>query len=262
MSTRPIRLVSLSAAMDGGFVGVADVADVMRRVGAADDYRLIGGLTVMLHVQRLGLELPLRATGDADFGVPPHLLRNGTLISKIEELGYRRTAGNRWERALDERRIAAVDLLVPAYTSRARDTVEIADVVTTEVPGLAIALQRPAVEVASELVLTDGSTRTTKLMLPDALSTLVMKAYARTVRSETRDAEDLWRALEICVREGVRPSDFQNDALRQIPGILWRDLDSNGPAMSILTNGLQAEPAARMRTRVKALLVDVVGAIQ
>jgi hypothetical protein len=26
-----------------------------------------------LHVQRLGLDLPLRATGDADFGVPAEL---------------------------------------------------------------------------------------------------------------------------------------------------------------------------------------------
>lgn len=60
--------------MDGGFTAIADVSEAMRAIGAAADYRLIGGVTVMLHVQRLGLDLPLRATGDVDPGVPPHVL--------------------------------------------------------------------------------------------------------------------------------------------------------------------------------------------
>ncbi|MGD9794430.1 MAG: hypothetical protein AB7V43_13205 [Acidimicrobiia bacterium] len=108
----------------------------MTSAGAERDYRLIGGVAVMLHSQRLGLDLPLRATGDADFGVPPHVLRRPDLIEAIECLGYRKVFGNRWERQLDERRVAAVDLLVPAYRTRARDTVTVGDVVTTEVPVL------------------------------------------------------------------------------------------------------------------------------
>jgi hypothetical protein len=245
--------------MDGGFVGVADVSDVMRRVGASAQHRLVGGLTVMLHVQRLGLDLPLRATGDADFGVAPHRLRDGTLIGEVEALGYERTAGNRWERMLDERRTAAIDLLVPAYTSRARDDVQVGDIVTTEVPGLTIALQRPSVDVAVDLVSSDGSMRSTTLVLADALSTLAMKAYARTVRSESRDAEDLWRALEVCLEEGTKPADFDDGALREVKAIIWRELGPEGDAMNVLTTGLQEEPAARVRTRIKALLAEVVG---
>jgi hypothetical protein len=55
------------------------------------------GVAVMLYIQRLGLDLPLRATGDADFGVPPHVLRRPDLLTAIESLGSRRiaaTAGN------------------------------------------------------------------------------------------------------------------------------------------------------------------------
>jgi hypothetical protein len=74
--------------MDGGFVAIADVSDAMHTIGASDDYRLIGGVAVLLHVQRLGLDRPLRATGDADFGVPPHLLRDHKLVARIEALGY------------------------------------------------------------------------------------------------------------------------------------------------------------------------------
>lgn len=142
MTTRRVVLASFSAAMDGSFVAIADVSGAME-AGAADDYRLIGGVAVMLHVQRLRLDLPLRATGDADFGVPPHALRDPRLVSSIEALGDLKRGGNRWEKQLDDRRVAAVDLLVPAYRSRARDTVRIGDVVTTEVPGLAIAFLHP-----------------------------------------------------------------------------------------------------------------------
>lgn len=71
--TSPVVLPSLSAAMDGGFTAIHDVSEAMSTAGAADEDRLIGGVAVMLHVQRLELDLPLRATGDADFGVPPHV---------------------------------------------------------------------------------------------------------------------------------------------------------------------------------------------
>ena len=255
-----MTLASLSGAMDGGFVGVADVADVMQRIGAVRDYRLIGGITVMLHVQRLGLDLPLRATGDADFGVTPNVLREPSLIEEIEKLGYRRTMGNRWERPIDTRRTAAVDLLVPAYTSRPRDTIQVGGLVTTEVPGLATALRRPPVELDAELRLTDGSNRWTTIALPDAVSTLALKAHARTVRSETRDAEDLWRSLEVCLRARVGQEDFdEDDSLRRVPAIVRRELGAEGPALAILTDGLQPEAAARMRTRIRALLMEVTG---
>lgn len=52
-------------------------------------------------------------------------------------MGYAKVAGNRWERPIDDRRVAAVDLLIPTYRTRARQTVSVGSVVTTEVPGLA-----------------------------------------------------------------------------------------------------------------------------
>ena len=91
---------------------------------------------MLLHQQHLSIDLPLRATGDADFGLPPYLLRDPELVTAIEGRGYRKVLGNRWERPIDATRVAAVDLLVPTYRG-ARHTVRVGDVVTTEVPGLA-----------------------------------------------------------------------------------------------------------------------------
>jgi hypothetical protein len=91
MTTRqPVMLASLSAAMDGGFIAIADVSGAMSEVGAADDYRLIGDVAVLLHVQRLGLDLPLRATGDADFGVPPYVLRKPELVPRSKHSATKR----------------------------------------------------------------------------------------------------------------------------------------------------------------------------
>jgi hypothetical protein len=67
-------------------------------------------------------------------------------------------AGNRFARGLSDipvkmkgkhdspRPEAFIDVLVPAYTSRARENVQVGeDLFTTEVPGLQLALARPPV---------------------------------------------------------------------------------------------------------------------
>lgn len=256
---KPVVLLSSSAAMDGGLTAVADVSRAMTTAGAAGAYRLIGGVTVLLHVLRLGLGLPLRATGDADFGVPPFVLQRTNLVDEIEALGYQKTAGNRWERPIDDRRVAAVDLLVPAYRTRARNTVRVGAVVTTEVPGLAQALRRPGIALDIEMHLTDETQHRALVVIPDAIGILALKAGARTVRNETRDAEDLWRCLEVAAAEGVSPVDFDDPALSRLKQLLAHELGDGGRSLPVLTAGLQDEAAARMRTRLRALLAEVVG---
>ncbi len=61
MTLARVVLARLSAAMNGGFMAIADVSQAMASAGAEDDYRLIGGVSVMLHIHRLGLDLPLWA---------------------------------------------------------------------------------------------------------------------------------------------------------------------------------------------------------
>ncbi|MDZ7734167.1 MAG: hypothetical protein U5R31_14840 [Acidimicrobiia bacterium] len=103
---------------------IAEVAEILDEAGRLGDSRLIGGVAVLLHQQRLGIDLPLRTTGDADFGLPPYALREPTLIEAIQARGYEKVLGNRWERSIDETRVATVDLLIPSYTSRVRTPFE------------------------------------------------------------------------------------------------------------------------------------------
>lgn len=123
--TDHLVLASLSGAMDGGLTAIAEVAEIPTKADMLERSRLIGGVTVLLHQQRLAVDLPLRATGDADFGLPPYLLRRPELIAAIEARGYEKVAGNRWERHIDAARTATVDLLIPTYRTRARDTVQV-----------------------------------------------------------------------------------------------------------------------------------------
>lgn len=110
------------------------------------------------------------------------------------------------------------------------------------------------------LRLSDGTVRASTITLPDAYATLVLKARARTVRSEHRDAEDLWRCLEIAAVDGVTPEFVPADDPDRLRETLHRELGPGGPALDILTSALQRDAAARLRTRIRALLHDVVGA--
>lgn len=59
---------------------------------------------------------------------------------------------------------------------------------TSGVPSLASASQRPGVNVEIDLRLTDGETLSTAVALPDAVGMLALKTLVRTVRTEDRDA--------------------------------------------------------------------------
>jgi hypothetical protein len=252
-------VMSPSAADDGGLIAIVDATSAAQRAGTTE-YRLFGGIAVMLHIQRLGLDLPLRETGDADFGVPPYVLRDGSLARELEAVGYGRTYSNRWERAIDETRLAAVDLLVPSYTSRPRHTKRYGDVVTTEVPGLNFALSRPPVVVTARFALSRGEVLAAGVQLPDALSTLVLKLGARRVRDEARDATDLWRCLEIAVADGVSPEDLPNiPVIGDVATALYRELGRDGRAVRAITEGLTAEAASQRVTRIQALLLRLTG---
>jgi hypothetical protein len=91
---------------------------------------------------------------------------------------------------------------------------------------------------------------------------LTLKALVRTVRHEDRDAQDLWRCLEVAAAEGVTPDivDSEPEAV-ELRARLHRELGPNGSSLDAITGDLQTEPAARLRTRIRSLLADVTGAL-
>jgi hypothetical protein len=136
----------------------------------------------------------------------------------------------------------------------------VGSIVTSEVPGLAEALRRPGINAHVEMRPTSGEALSTAVMLPDAVATLTLKTLVRSLRTETRDAEDLWRSLEIAAADGIAPGAFdENELLQTVRTKLSHELGPNGAALSALTAGMQHHAAARRRTRLRALLTETVG---
>lgn len=211
-----IVLNATSVADDLGFVALSDLAAVVGAEGAT--HRVIGGHMVTALVARWGLGAELyRETGDSDLGVPPVAITGTDLLGRLRGLGYEQTAGNRFAREVTDvplrlegadakERHAVIDVLIPAYTSRARQNRRVGeDLVTTEVPGLALALKRAAVDLDLELTRLNGEVLDVRLAFPDEVAALTLKAFATTVRSKDTDIVDIWRCLEVALVADVAP---------------------------------------------------------
>lgn len=265
-------LAATSISDDLGFVAMADVSSALREVGDVDS-RLIGGHMVTLLVQRWGMGRELyRETQDTDVGIQPIAAKDGRLIQLLKERGYERTTGNTYAKTLDdipasiegvETRSASIDLLVPAYTSRARDNIKVSeDLTTTEVPGLAESLMRPGIDISLELHRLNGDILDAKLVLPQEASAVELKALAWRQRSASKDAVDLWRTLEVAAVAGVSRSDFENATGEIVVEITRQAFEKvNDGAMKALASAqrLNNDAAQERHTRIQALLQRVFG---
>lgn len=265
-------LAAASVSDDLGFVAMADLSTVLAELNDVES-RIIGGHMVTLHVQRWGLGRDLyRETQDTDLGIPPIAVKDGRLIDLLKRRGYERTTGNTYARRIEDVPVsvantaemsASIDLLVPAYTSRARDSLKVTDdLTTTEVLGLAEALLRPGVEVSLDLHRLNGEILTAELILPDEVSAVVLKALVWNRRGASKDAVDLWRMLEVAVAAGVSPDAFSEGAGTESAEIARRSFEKlNEGAMKAIVSAqrLSGEAAQQRYTRIQALLQRVIG---
>ncbi len=156
-----------------------------------------------------------------------------------------------------------IDVLIPAYTSRARENVRVGeDLFTTEVFGLQLALARPAVTIALTLHRLNGQTLQCELPFADELSALVLKSLATKVRFKDTDIADIWRCLEIAFAAGLVPADFESGAHAEAAEVI-RTLFAarHGPAMGAVARAqhLSGEAADERFTRIQAFIAHVLG---
>ncbi len=239
-------LAAGSVADDLGYVALSDISGVLGT--QTTDYRVIGGLMVTALAARWDLGASLyRETLDADLGMPPIVARDLDVAGRLKAAGYQQVAGDRFERPVPDVPAglpgrapaayrAAIDVLVPAYTSRPRQNVKVGpDLVTTEVPGLQMALARAPVELALDLRRLNGDLLSVKLLFPDEVSALTLKASATIVRMKPTDIIDMWRCLEICWAAESDSAAFSRGAAAQGAAII-RELFHRqaGPGMQPL----------------------------
>jgi hypothetical protein len=278
-SSTPLTSLTLGASSvsdDLGYVALSDLAGALGDIAA--EYRVIGGHMVTMLVARWQLGAGLyRETGDVDLGIPPIVARDQHVVSRLKNINYLQVAGNRFARGLvdipagmmgeSDSRIpeALIDVLIPAYTSRAHESVRVGeDLYATEVHGLQLALARPAATIALELHRLNGQTLQCELPFADELSALVLKSLATRVRFKDTDIADIWRCLEIAFAAGLKPEDFAG-GVRADAAEIVRTLfdDRRGTAMGALAGAqhLSGEAADERFTRIQALIEYVLGSL-
>ncbi|HVF76026.1 MAG TPA: hypothetical protein VM938_13365 [Acidimicrobiales bacterium] len=262
-------LTAASVADDLGYVALSDLADVL----GASAYRIIGGHMVTALVARwqLGAEL-YRETGDTDLGVAPVVVREGGVIGRLIERGYVQVEGNRFARPIDDvpvtvrgaegARSVVVDVLVPSYRTRARTNHRVSDdLVTTEVPGLALALQREPVVLHMDLHRLNGERLAVEVAFPDEGAALTLKAFACQVRDKPTDVVDVWRCLEVAYAAQTEAAGFAGGEAAKAAAVVRSLFDSrDGAGMSALVNEQRLSVAAADErfTRIRALIQRVV----
>jgi hypothetical protein len=131
--------------------------------------------------------------------------------------------------------------------------------VTTEVPGLALALQREPILLHMELHRLNGEQLDVDVAFPDEVAALTLKAFASQVRDKPTDIVDLWRCLELTYAAGTDVAAFADgepaDAARVVRALLDH---RNGPGMSALVDEQRLSTIADERfTRIRALIQRV-----
>ena len=269
-----LTLGAASVADDLGYVALGDLARALGDIAA--DCRVIGGhmVTVLAARWQPGHEL-YRETGDVDLGITLIVARDHHVVGRLKDLDYTQVAGNRFARGLSDipvkikdredspRPETFIDVLVPAYTSRVRENVQVGeDLFTTEVPGLQLALARPPVTIMLELHRLNGTILQCELPFPDEVSALVLKSLATTARSKDTDIADIWRCLEIAFAAGLGPADFTRGVRAQSAEVIRSLFGSRrGAPVAALAaeQRLSAEATDARFTRIRALIAHILG---
>jgi len=267
-----LTLGAASVADDVSFVALSDLARALK--DRTEDYRVIGGHMVTMLAARwqLGNEL-YRETGDVDLGITPIVATDHRVVDLLKALDYTQVAGNRFARGLYDIPVmlkdespspkAFIDVLIPAYTGRARENVRVGeDLFTTEVPGLQFALARPPVTLTMDLHRLNAEVLQCELPFPDEVSALVLKSLATTVRFKDTDIADIWRCLEIAYAAGLGPADFSKGtraASAELIRSLFSGRDDRVVSALAAEKRLSRDAADARYTRIHALIAHVLG---
>ena len=200
--TDRVVLPSTSLAQDAAYRGMADVAAAWR--DRVDDYRVVGGHMVSVHVARFPVDVPVRGTLDTDVGMEARLLATGDPVQELRELGYTLVEGNRMSRSVNGHD-AVIDILIPATGTRARHNRKVGDLFVDEAPALryAAVAARPAYLPQLEVRLTTGAMLEYVSPIPDLVAAVCLKVAAFESRGAGKDAFDVWRLLEVAYAAGM-----------------------------------------------------------
>lgn len=264
-----MHLRATSIAEDVSYVALGDASTLVADA-ELQPVRTIGGQMVELLMVRHGLELH-RDTRDADLGFHARTLQTPLIVDRLRTLGYEKTSGARFERAVLDIEMehgappptAVIDLLVASTTSNVRESRAFGmppHLGVTEVRGLSFAFRRPSIMVEASLERRNGEVIEARLELPDEAAALVVKVGAWQSRRQSKDAFDVYRCLHIARSAGVTADDLADGAAAEQVRLLAQDFGSSGaPGLDALAS-YPASGAAQVRVvETRSMIKDLLG---
>jgi hypothetical protein len=238
-----VHLVSDSRGYDGALVSLADAAAICAKLRK---WFVVGGHMVNLHILRAGLDLPLRLTHDADIAVELRMIRRGTILEKLRELGYRNSVyPNRFDKEIDGLS-ASIDLLVASYSTKHRPNIDGDGIVVDGMPVVDEALDRDPVVLRLIGDRTDGVRMEMTIHLPDIMTAIAMKSFAVAERHNPIDAVDLGRLLEVARTGGDRAPKWPRGKAYQVASVqLAAQFDRPGTALALATPSIPEQTRLR-----------------
>jgi|GEM_PF-3244483 len=247
--TIDVHVTSGSRAEDAAYRALADAAIAAANL---ETWRVVGGHMVNLHALRSTVPLILRATRDADLAVELVAIKNGGLLGQLRALGYDNPrSGNRFELSLPGG-AATIDLLAPSYTTRHIANMDAGPIAVDGIPALHVALARDPLWLNVTALTTSGDPVEARVAIPDISSALAIKAFAYAQRLAPRDAEDIYRLLEVAYAEHTDHPWPTGPTFTQAAHLLVEHFDSPGRGLS------SAAPDTLTRTRIRALVRAVI----
>jgi len=242
-----VHLVSDSREYDGALVSLADAATVCAKLRK---WFVVGGHMVNLHILRAGLDLPLRLTRDADIAVELRMIRRGTILEKLRELGYRNSVyPNRFDKEVDGLS-ASIDLLVASYSTKHQPNIDADQIVVDGLPAVDDALNRDPVVLRLIGDRTDGVRMEMTVHLPDIMSAIAMKSFAVAERHYPNDAIDLGHLLEVAGADGQASKKWPRGKAYQVASVqLSAQFDMPGSALALATASIPQQVRLREITR-------------
>jgi hypothetical protein len=244
-----VHLVSDSREYDAALVSLSDAALVCRNARLRK-WLVVGGHMVNLHILRAGLSLPLRLTHDCDVAVEIRKIRQGVLLEKLRELGYRnRVYPNRFDRDVDGL-AASIDLVVASYSTKHMPNIDADEIVVDGMPAVDEALDRDPMVLHLVGDRSDGVRMEMTVHIPDIMSAIAMKSFAVAERPYANDAIDLAHLLQVAQTDGV--TRWPRGRAYKVAAVqLAAQFDTPGAMLNIATEdpGLKA----RLRTIARSL---------
>lgn len=186
-------------------------------------------------------------------GVPMQVCADPSLAAALAGHDYERPDGSRFVRTVGGRTLA-IDVVTPSYEGTLLPNQVAGTLVVDAVPGLGLALARPATIIDVAVTLSDGRRTTFRAALPDVRAALVLKAYAYRGRLATKDAVDIWRLLEAARAAGLVRDDWPKgvearDAARCLTSFFGAP-GSRGAARATADRAQQARIRALVNTLI------------